>query len=68
TLPGGANVPLWAFSAVTYAISTVVLWGWADLRVRRLRARWRRQLDAGRAAAAAPGPAPSSSPAAGEGS
>jgi ABC-type transport system involved in multi-copper enzyme maturation permease subunit len=64
SLPGGAEVPLWAFSAVTYAIAVVVLWGWSDLRVRRMRARWQRQLEAGRAAAApgsvaaVPGPPP----------
>ncbi len=45
-LPGGAEVPLWGVTALTYALTSVGVWIWADLRVGRVRARWRRQLAA----------------------
>jgi ABC-type transport system involved in multi-copper enzyme maturation permease subunit len=43
-LPGGVEFPLWAISAVAYGVITVAVWMWADVRVRRMRLRWRRQL------------------------
>jgi ABC-type transport system involved in multi-copper enzyme maturation permease subunit len=52
-LPGGTGVPLWTISAGVFAITTLGVWAWADLRVVRVRARWRRQLAAGAASEAA---------------
>ncbi len=53
TLPGGTGVPLWGVSSGVFAVTTLGVWTWANLRVVRVRARWRRQLAAGAASDAA---------------
>lgn len=53
----GAAVPLWKVSALAYLGLAAATWGVALIFLRRLRARWQRELAAAPAVEAAPAPA-----------
>jgi ABC-type transport system involved in multi-copper enzyme maturation permease subunit len=48
---GGVKLPMWIATALAYGLAAPLIWVWAGGRVRRLRARWSRELELQAAAA-----------------